>query len=435
MARKFVLDTSVIVHDPTAMEQFQEHEVIVPYVVIYELDGLRNAPNGRGAAAREAIRRFECMRAEYPTLRGVPVGNGGVLSVDVTGQGISDISAVPKGLRDDLIIGCCREIIESGNTDVALVSKDIGLRLKASILGVHAEDYLATKVSAERPAYTGLHPEELTLPLPEGVSDPLKGTVPAPDFLLHNEFAYVKFEGYGSVGPLLFRRRGEKLVPVPTWPRKTIRGIKPLNDGQRMALDVLRDPDVTCVALVGPPGSGKTLLALAAGLEALGDGEVSSIMAIKPIVPVGGRDIGYLSGDKVAKLREWGKPFFDNLKVLDYLGKDHVDPDGMIAAGQFELEAITFMRGRTLFGTWVILDEQQDVTSHEIKTALSRIGEKTKCVLLADPSQIDNPYVDRESCGIVYAVDKLKNHPSFSVVPMMDSERSEFSRLVNERMA
>jgi PhoH-like ATPase len=433
LRKLFVLDTSVLIHDPSALHSFAEHDVVLPYVVIHELDGLRKAPNGRGAAAMAVIRDLESLRTAHPTLTGMDLGpDMGTLSIYLPDEpGIPAAEDIPKSLRDDMVIHCAR-ILSHDHPAVIVVSKDMGLRLKASAQGLPAQDYLRSKVKDFSNRYTGLHPE--TILLTEEVAQHLpQGQAPSPPELLENEFCYVGFAGNEGMGRLLCRNKGGRLKPVPVkW--RSIQGIKPLDDYQRMALDVLMDDDVKCVALLGVAGGGKTLLALAAGLEHLEGQEHEILLAIKPIVPVGRRDIGFLSGDKDDKLYSWLMPVFDNLRVLQMHRKGGLDVDALRQNGQLEMESYTYLRGRTLHGYWVILDEMQNTTELEATTALSRLGERTKCVLLADLTQIDNPYVDAESCGAAVAVEKLKDDPMFAVVPLSISQRSGFAQLVAERM-
>ncbi len=431
--RTYVLDTSVLIHDPDALQSFQEHDLVLPYVVIHEVDGLRRSPNGRGAAASQVVRHLEELRLKQPTLRDVPLNDeGGLLSVYVPeGIALPPAEDVPKSLRDDLVIACAREI-SAVREDVIIVSKDLGLRVKASAHGLTAQDYRRSKVVQADYAYTGLRPGVLEIPAEHG-QDLHTDSVPTPEGLMENEFCTIVLEGHPSAGQFLCRNKQGQLHLVPTkW--RSIQGIKPLDDHQRMALDVLLDEDVRCVALIGVAGGGKTLLALAAGLEMVEAHEYESILAIKPIIPVGGRDIGYLKGDKDDKLYSWLMPIFDNLRVLQMYRKHPLDSEMLRESGQLQMESITYLRGRTLHGYWVILDEMQNTTPLEATTALSRIGERTKCVLLADPSQIDNPYVDAQSCGAAFAVNKLQNHPMFAAVPMTVSQRSPFAQLVTDRM-
>lgn len=430
----FVLDTSVLIHDPTALHSFEEHDVILPYVVIHEVDGLRKAPNGRGAAAAQVLRDLEALRISHPTLREAPLGNGhGVLTVQLSPDGtLPPPEDAPKSIRDDIIIECANQL-SKGERKVVVVSKDLGLRIKASARGLEAQDYLRSKVKNWERRYTGLHPETLQLD-PEAGQDLHAGRVPSPDGLLANEFCYVALRDNEAMGKFLCRNKGGKLRLVPR-KQRAIQGIKPLDEYQRMALDVLLDDDVRCVALIGVAGGGKTLLTLAAGLEHLDSGEYDSILALKPVVPVGQRDIGYLSGDKDEKLYSWLMPIFDNLRVLQMHQNGNLDVDALRISGQLQMESFTYLRGRTLHGYWVILDEMQNTTQIEMTTALSRMGEKTKCVVLADLSQIDNPYVDAESCGAAVAVEKLKDSPMFAAVPMNISQRSGFAQLVAERLS
>ena len=432
--KTFVLDTSVLIHDPTAFFNFDEHDIIIPYIVIHEIDGLRKAPNGRGYAAREIIKQIDQFNKISTDLSNVPLGeNKGILSISLDGMppDLDFTSNIQKPLRDDIVINCAREL-QKKNSKVILVSKDIGQRIKASINGIVVQDYLNSKIKNWEKRYTGLHSEEIILPAPPK-GDPYQAVLQAPDYLIHNEFCYVKFENYENIPGMLCRNINGILTPVPDH-KKGIQGIKPLDDYQRMAMDVLLDPDIPLVAISGTHGSGKTLLSLATAIDQYDNSEVETIMYVKPIIPVGGRDLGYLPGDKEEKLNNWAKPLYDNLKIIEiYHGKKYGN-DIFNDNINFELEAYTYMRGRTFHGTFVILDEVQNVTPLEIRTALSRVGEKTKCVMLADLTQIDNPYTDAESCGFSSAVEALKDHPLFAAVPLLHSQRSEISELVAVRM-
>ncbi len=429
----FVLDTSVLIHDPDALQRFEEHDIVLPYVVIHELGGLLTAPNGRGTAALAVLRQLEQLRLVQPSLSDVPLGPDlGSLTVDTPlTHDLPAADDVPRALRDDLVIRCARRLREMRD-EVVVVSKDLGLRIKAAAQGLDVEDYLNTKVKDWERRYTGLHPDTIVLPAAAG--DGLQSDdVPTPPGLLENEFCYVELDGHGEMGRFLCRNRGGKLHMVPRKFR-SIWGIRPRDDYQRMAMDVLLDEDVRCVALMGVAGGGKTLLTLAVGLEQIAQGEHETILAIKPVVPVGRRDIGYLKGDKDEKLQSWLMPVFDNLRVLQMHSGRSLDVDRMRQSGQLQMETLTYLRGRTLHGYWALLDEMQNTTRLEAVTALSRMGEKTKCVLLADVTQIDNPYVDAQSCGAAAAVESLKGSPLFAAVPLSVSQRSPFAQLVSERM-
>jgi PhoH-like ATPase len=435
MKKKFVLDTSVLIHDPSAIYNFDEHDVFLSYVTILEIDGLRKVPNGRGQAAREFIRQLDSLSQKSPTLVNVTLGeNKGDLSVSMLGiPGNLDVaSEIPKAFRDDVIIQCAKELQKS-HENVILVSKDVGQRIKSAINSIPAQDYLNTKIKNWDQHYTGLHSETLVLP-PLKNGDPYKDIIPAPDYLYHNEFCHVKFENYDNVAPILCRKKWDRLILVPDF-KTGVQGIYPIDEYQRMAFDVLLDPEVLIVAISGLAGSGKSLMSIAAAIEAYENSKIETIMYVKPIIPVGGRDLGYLPGDKEEKLMNWAKPFYDNLKVIEmakgkkYGGDMFSDP-----ALNVELEAYTFMRGRTFHNSWVICDEMQNTNILEARTALSRMGEKSKCVILADLTQIDNPYTDAESCGFSVAVESLKDHPIFAAVPLIRSKRSEISKLIAERM-
>lgn len=606
--KTFVLDTSVLIHDPSAFFNFEEHNVVIPYIVIHEIDGLRKAPNGRGYAAREFIKKIDQFNKTSTDLTNVPLGeNKGFLSISLLGmpQDIDFSSEIQKSLRDDVIINCASEL--NKNTDTIFVSKDIGQRIKASIKGISVQDYLNSKIKNFEKRYTGLHKEEVILDSPTN-GDPYSTVFESPDYLLHNEFCNVKFKDYENVPGILYRNQQGTLVPVPDY-KKGIFGIKPLDNNQKMVMDLLLDPKIPLVAISGTHGSGKaqpldakvltpdgykemkdinlgdyvidgtgkkskvigvfpqeeqpiykvdfsdntstecsldhlwnvktiesnkwetlslkdilkkdynkyliptsktydidknktlyadvyeigrlikkeipekykftsienrinllqgildsngnykkgslyvkteyndlkndiifivnsiggtcksrskgnnfiiniylpedispfrtqekldkydktrvperfirniqfcgkkncqcilieseihtymtndfiithnTLLSLAAAVKQYEDGDIESIMYVKPIIPVGGRDLGYLPGDKEEKLHSWAKPLFDNLKVIEMSKGQKYGKDMFCEDINLELEAYTYMRGRTFHNTFVILDE------------------------------------------------------------------------------
>jgi PhoH-like ATPase len=445
MRKFFVVDTSVLIHDPEALTKFGENHLVIPYIVVHELDMLRKSQSERGVAARRIMRQLESIR-----LRMVESASRKVLVSPNTEAGCTlsfedphelgvphhELSEVSSHVHDDLIIDCAKDLIweaKGAKSEVKLISKDIGLRVKASLMGVAAEDYQQDKVEE---GYTGIRRETIILPL-DHPDDLLDGSVKAPEYLLENQFCYVQAEGYENVPAILMRRKRGQLKVVGEWSHG-ISGIGALDDEQRMALEVLMDEDVTCVALLGVAGCGKTLLSLAAALQQLDHSEVERIVAIKPVVSVNGRDIGYLKGDKEEKLSNWHKPFSDNLKVIQmYSGKGGNGDLGeaMLMDGRLELEAITFMRGRHLHGKFVIVDETQNCSIHEMRTVLTRTGEKSQLALLADTSQIDLQYLDAQSCGIAQVVDKLKGDPEFAVVKLERSQRSSFAQLAANKLS
>jgi len=359
--------------------------------------------------------------------------NKGNLSISLKGmpEKLDFSSEIQKSLRDDVIINCAKDLKKT-NKNIILVSKDIGQRIKSSVNGIVVQDYLNSKVKDFENRYTGLRKEEVILPPPKS-GDPEKASIKSPDFLMHNEFCYVKFEGYENVPGLLYRNKKGRLHLVPDY-KKGVCGIKPMDDGQRMAVDLLLDDDVKLIAIAGMAGAGKTILSLAAAIQYYENQNIDSIMYVKPIIPVGGRDLGYLPGDKDEKLKNWAKSLFDNLKIIEMKYGKKYGEEFFTEDINFELEAYTYMRGRTFHNTFVMLDELQNCSILEARTALSRIGENSKCVLLADLTQIDNPYVDAESCGFSVSVEALKDHPLFGAVPLVKSQRSAVSSLIAERM-
>ena len=340
------------------------------------------------------------------------------------------VEDIPKSLRDDMIVRCARSIWPGSSQGRRRLQ---GHRPAAEgpVHGLSAEDYLRGKVTDWEHRYAGLHAETGILQAAPGRFC-IAVRRPRPKCCWRT-IVLLALDGHEQMGRFLCRNKLGRLHPVPAkW--RAIQGIKPLDDYQRMALDVLMDDDVKCVSLLGVAGGGKTLLALAAGLEHLESQEHESILAIKPIVPVGRRDIGYLKGDKDDKLYSWLMPVFDNLRVLQMHRKQGLDFDLLRESGQIQMEFYTYLRGRTLHGYWVILDEMQNTSQLEATTALSRMGEKTKCVLLADVTQIDNPYVDAQSCGATVAVERLKGNPMFAAVPLNISPALPVAELVADRM-
>lgn len=355
--KTFVLDTSVLIHDPSAIFNFEENDVIIPYIVIHEIDGLRKSPNGRGFAAREVIKQIEKFNQETQNLSKVSLGeNKGNLSISLKGmpEKLDFSSEIQKSLRDDVIINCAKDLKKT-NKNIILVSKDIGQRIKSSVNGIVVQDYLNSKVKDFENRYTGLRKEEVILPPPKS-GDPEKASIKSPDFLMHNEFCYVKFEGYENVPGLLYRNKKGRLHLVPDY-KKGVCGIKPMDDGQRMAVDLLLDDDVKLIAIAGMAGAGKTILSLAAAIQYYENQNIDSIMYVKPIIPVGGRDLGYLPGDKDEKLKNWAKPLFDNLKIIEMKYGKKYGEEFFTEDINFELEALTYVRGRTLHNTFIMLDE------------------------------------------------------------------------------
>ncbi len=437
MPKYFVLDTNVLLHNAEALESFADNTVILPLAVLEELDRFKTRTDELGRNARRVIRRLDELRGSGNLRDGVPLNDGGNIRVIMSGENLP-VADLRLAEADNRILGVAWRLHSAGER-VIFVSKDINARLKADALGLEAMDFEKQKVDFDE-IYTGYR--ELTVPA--AVIDEIHRSepvaVPLEVALYPNEFAVLRDEANAKHSALA-RAAGARNV-ARLCPRFEMAwGIKPRNKEQRMALEILLDPAVQIVTLVGQAGTGKTLLALAAALEGtLRQRQYDKILVSRPVIPLG-KDIGYLPGAKDEKLSHWMQPIFDNIAYLLRDGKGeteeagrlaHKRADEMVRSGVFELEALTYIRGRSISRQYVIVDEAQNLTPHEVKTIISRAGEGTKMVLCGDPYQIDNPYLDADSNGLTYAVERLKAHVIHGHVMLKKSERSVLAALAAE---
>jgi PhoH-like ATPase len=424
--RTYVLDTSVLLADPGALKKFAEHEVVLPVVVITELEGKRHHPE-LGFFARSALRMLDGLRIEHGRLdEPVPVGDeGGTVRVELNH---TDAASLPSGFRlgdnDTRILAVARNLANEGY-DVTLVSKDLPLRIKASAVGLAAEEYRAETISDSDTGYTGMtelevSSTELDVLYDEGVLDLEAGR----DLPCHNGLVLLSERGtaLGRVGP-------DKQVHLVRGDREAF-GLRGRSAEQRLALEMLLDPDVGIVSLGGRAGTGKSALALCAGLEAtLERGQHKKVVVFRPLFAVGGQELGYLPGSESEKMSPWGQAVFDTLGAL-------TTPeviDEVMDRGMLEVLPLTHIRGRSLHDAFVIVDEAQSLERNVLLTVLSRIGAGSKVVLTHDVAQRDNLRVGRHD-GIVAVVDKLKGHPLFAHVTLTRSERSPIAALVTEML-
>lgn len=425
----FVLDTNVLLHDPEALYKFPNHQVIIPVTVLEELDGLKRGAGELGKNARTAIRHMiEAKREGKGNLnQGVMLPSNSLLRIatemkkDTTG--LLDLS-----LKDNKILLTALHLTDAGYR-VVFVSKDFAVRLKAEAIGLDAEDYENLKASYDSLARgcRELHVEKIAIDsfFKEGKLS-IEGTDAQP-----NEYVVLTDGQQSSVMARFDRHSGlfVKLSQVPSmW------GIKPRNIEQKCAADALLRDDVKLVTLLGPAGTGKTLMALAAGMRKVFDeGVYRKILISRPIVPLG-RDIGYLPGTKEEKLSSWMQPIFDNLELLcASQGDETTDTFTWVLENKkIEMEAVTYIRGRSLPKMYFIIDEAQNLTPHEVKTIVSRAGEGTKVVLAGDPTQIDNPYLDKDSNGLTFAFAKFREQRIAASVFLEKTERSELAALAAE---
>ena len=424
MNKTFVVDTNVLLHNANSVESFAENNVVLPMAVIEELDKFKTANDELGRNARQVIRRIDALRKKGNLGEGVPMENGGTLSIMLDKNAPEELGLVENN-PDNRILRVAYHLHKSG-AHVIFVSKDINARVKSDALGIEAMDFEKQKVNFDE-LYTGYR----IVPAPqETIAQFLAaGSLTIPNAgLMPNEFV-VFIPSDSETSPAIGRARSNETVTRLAEASLAAWNVRPRSKEQQMALELLMDSSVPLVTLIGQAGTGKTLLALAAGLEMIQKThQYDKMLVSRPIMPMG-RDIGYLPGDKEQKLMNWMLPIFDNLAFLmrdaadkkytireriEKLQKEHV----------VEMEALTYIRGRSIPRQYVIVDEAQNLTPHEVKTIVSRCGEGTKMVLTGDPYQIDNPYLDSNSNGLTYAVEHLKGIPLLGHVTLTKSERS-----------
>lgn len=432
MKKTFVLDTNVLLHDPAAMLRFQENDVVLPITIIEELDRFKKQPDTTGRNARQVSRTLDHLRQNGHLTDGIPInGGGGVLRVVLCHK--ETVQELPIELEgdsgDNAILAVALELKGQCSYPVVLVSKDTNLRIKADALGLAAQDYETDKVNVE-----GLYSGVLELVVEGNIIDQLfkQGATSLDQPLLPNQ-ALTLIDAANPSHTALAIADGSsgKVVPLLKSPPGGVSNIHPRNREQKFALDLLLRDSIPLVTLVGRAGTGKTLLAIAAGLHKVGDEQLYSRLLIsRPIVPMG-RDLGYLPGDVNEKLTPWMQPLYDNFDLIfgtqDPRGKPSHWRRGheeLIEQGLLQIEALTYIRGRTIPKQFLVVDEAQNLTPHEVKTILTRVGEDTKVVLTGDPEQIDNPYVDVASNGLTYAVEKFKSEPLAGHITLCKGERS-----------
>lgn len=425
----FVLDTNVLIHRPDAFLSFRGCDVILPLWVLEELDNLKRDHHGRGRSARHAIRNINEAVGKGSLHRGVKLEHGGTLKVSLHYS-----TKVPPGFlfekMDNKIILCALSQAEKGHT-VFFVSKDINARIKATALGLKAVDYEKNKVNITS-LFGGM--TEFSLEDDKFEQFRIDGFMDYADPLMPNEFVVVHKKGQGRTIHLGRYNGEEKRLDYVNSHQESVLGIKPLNVQQRMAFDLLLDDSIPLVTMIGQAGTGKTLLALAAALKrTLNDKKYSRVLITRPIIPMG-NDIGFLPGAKQAKMNHWMQPVFDNLELIIESGKQQnlKSIDQLLNNKVIEIEALTYIRGRSLPRQYIIIDEAQNLTPHEVKTVVSRAGEGTKVVLAGDPFQIDSPYLDAESNGLSYLVEAFKNVSLAGHITLSRTERSKLADLAAE---
>ncbi|MGY2702013.1 PhoH-like ATPase [Nocardioides sp. HB32] len=424
--RTYVLDTSVLLADPGALKRFEEHEVVLPVVVITELEGKRHHPE-LGFFARTALRMLDELRITNGRLdEPVPVGDlGGTVRVELNH---TDPESLPSGFRlgdnDTRILAVACNLANEGY-DVTLVSKDLPLRIKASAVGLDAQEYRAEAISDSDSGYSGMAELEVaSVDVDQLYDDGVVDLEEARDMPCHQGLVLLSDRGtaLGRVGP-------DKQVHLVRGDREAF-GIHGRSAEQRIALEMLLDPEVGIVSLGGRAGTGKSALALCAGLEAVMERrQHKKVVVFRPLFAVGGQELGYLPGSESEKMSPWGQAVFDTLGAIT--SRDVIDE--VLDRGMLEVLPLTHIRGRSLHDAFVIVDEAQSLERNVLLTVLSRIGANSKVVLTHDVAQRDNLRVGRHD-GIVAVIEKLKGHPLFAHVTLTRSERSPIAALVTEML-
>ena len=454
--KTYVLDTNVLLSDPTSIFAFDEHNVIIPMVVLEELDRHKSRPDEVGRNARQVTRLLDGLRERGSLVEGVPLKEGGSLKVgkmDII-ENIR-IEGLEAGKPDNMIIAFAKYHSRS-----TLVSKDINVRVKCDSLGVKCEDYLKMRVADDpQKFFRGVEVLEVTEDVVDAFYRDNKLQLPFEVVNSHklypNQIVVIKYMVEGQTAKSAITKCVDPagmLVPIARIEHAF--GLKPRNKEQTFSLDLLFDEKVKLVTLVGPSGSGKTLLAVAAGLEqlkSLGDPsktKYDKLIVTRPVQPVG-KDIGFLPGTMQEKMEPWIAPVRDNLNFLmdsrqNRPKKQQRRPDGskplnddvylqlMQERGLIEIEAITFIRGRSIPNAFIVIDEAQNLSMHEQKTIITRVGDGTKIVLTGDIEQIDNVHVDVFTNGLSYAVEKFKDYAISGHVTLIKGERSELATLASK---
>jgi PhoH-like ATPase len=422
----YVLDTSVLLHDPRAPFAFPGSTVVIPAAVIEELDSKKHNADERGTKSRTAARLLDELRTQGRLDEGVPVPGDGIIRVELNHRATGDLHRFfAEDTADNRILAVAYNLRQE-SPDVTLVSRDVILRIKADALGLPVTDY------AEGIGATEAQTSHLELPVDRGLIDQVyrERRVEWPEVpMLPNQFAVLRDQAGGSQSALV--RCLEAGVIQRVKADAAVWGITPRNVQQRMAMELLLDDRVQLVTLAGPAGTGKTLLTLAAGLQKTEDEHVYRRLVVsRPVVPMG-RDLGYLPGTQEEKMQPWMQPIYDNLEHLFGLTGRGPEKLADILAGMkgIVVEALTYIRGRSIPHQFMIIDEAQNLTPHEVKTVITRAGEGTKVVLMGDPDQIDHPYLDRQTNGLMYAVERFRGEPIAGHVTLVKGERSTLAQL------
>jgi PhoH-like ATPase len=435
----FILDTNVILHDATSINQFQENDVVIPLPVIEELDHFKRGSQIINLNAREFARTLDSLTGTALFNGGIQMGKGrGKLRIAIS-RGLS--SEIKEIFREDTpdhrILSIANEWHKKllNQTSVILVTKDVNLRMKAKALGIPAEDYTTDRIESIEELYSGKEiveevPDELILNI---FQPPFE--IPAEKFLKKLKIEPVpnKYFILRNTNRSILAYLDQEMKTFSRVDKNLIYGIKPRNAEQTFAVDALTKNDIQLVSMTGKAGTGKTLLALASALQVRKN--YRQIFIARPVIPLSNKDIGYLPGDVESKLAPYMQPLWDNLKVIQdqfpETDKQHQLIDTMIKDEKLVIEPLSYIRGRSLQRIFFIVDEAQNLTPHEIKTIITRAGEGSKIVFTGDIYQIDHPYLDAQSNGLSFLIDKFKGQKLYAHINLVKGERSALAELAS----
>jgi PhoH-like ATPase len=433
----YVLDTNVLLQDPYSIFSFEDNEVVIPAVVLEEVDSKKRYMDEIGRNARHVSKLIDGFRESGKLHEKIPLENGGVLRIELNHRSFHQLQEIfVEKTNDNRILAVAKNLsLEEGTKEngspVILVSKDALVRVKADALGLQAEDFLNDRVVELDHIYTGL--AELYIDSEKVNEFYEKGELRLSDITTHffypNQFLLMKNSLGGSSSAIGMVEKTGRYVKKLVYNQESIWGVKPRNVQQTMAMELLLRQDIQLVTMIGKAGTGKTLLALATGLMQAEDLlTYKKLLVARPIVPVG-KDLGYLPGEKQEKLRPWVQPIYDNLEYL-FNTKKPGEIDAILAGmASIEVEALTYIRGRSIPEQFIIIDEAQNLTKHEVKTILTRVGEKSKIILMGDPEQIDHPYLDEYNNGLTYVTEKFKEQSVAGHIKLLKGERSSLAQL------
>ena len=432
----FVLDTSVLLFDHNAINNFQENDVVIPITVLEELDNFKIGNETKNFEARAIIRFLDKMSDNGGLNAWIPLGkNRGQMKIAMQNESLAiDAEFIyGKNKNDHKIINVALGTQqEYKDAKVTLVTKDINLRIKSKAIGLLAEDYLTGKVQNIKNIFEGV--QELDDIDPTFIKNLYNHSKIDEDGVLKNTKTPNGYYILNKSSDSVLARFNGKTNQVERVEKTYAYGIKPKNAEQTFAMDALLNPDIKLIALQGVAGTGKTLLALASALEQ--KNLFDQIILSRPIIPLSNRDIGFLPGGADEKISPYMQPLWDNLKVIKSQFRENERKrkvlDDMENSGYLSLTALAFIRGRSLSNVMFIIDEAQNLTPHEIKTIITRAGEGTKIIFTGDINQIDTPYMDEQSNGLTYLIDKLKGQHLFAHIKLEKGERSELANLANK---